>query len=265
MSGIVLSASVRPEPALAAVDRRLARHHAEPSVDGQESELGPRQSHQLFHGSGPRQPRQRHLEPAGRHRQRRADPAGRHTRHHLAAVAGRHPRSRSPTRRCRPRSAIPPSPTSRRRSPARPRPICAVRRPTATRLPTATCSTTGAAGRCYRRGFLGTGRRRQRHHRVQRAVEQQHRAGRDLDLHGARRHLGRGLQRPRRGPFPRPASPASRSRSTATPSTSPPPPFRSPPDPARSARLPWSPTAPATRPSSSVPGTTTPPRPSAMS
>ena len=40
------------EPALAPVDRRPPCHHAEPSLDGQEGELGPRQSHQLLHGAG---------------------------------------------------------------------------------------------------------------------------------------------------------------------------------------------------------------------
>ena len=38
-----------PEPAFPAVDRRSARHHAEPPLDRQESEYRARQSHQLLH------------------------------------------------------------------------------------------------------------------------------------------------------------------------------------------------------------------------
>ena len=44
--------------------------------------------------------------------------AGRQHRHHLAAEAASTPRSRSPTRRCRPVSAIRPKPTSRPTAPA---------------------------------------------------------------------------------------------------------------------------------------------------
>ncbi len=89
MSGIVLSSSVRPEPALAAVDRRSPRHHAEPLVHRQEGQHCARQSDQLLHGAVARQPRQRHQQPARRHRQRRAGAAGRQHRHHLAPEAGR--------------------------------------------------------------------------------------------------------------------------------------------------------------------------------
>ena len=44
----------------------------------------------FFTALAPRQPRQRHQQPARRHRQRRAGAAGRQHRHHLAAEAGRH-------------------------------------------------------------------------------------------------------------------------------------------------------------------------------
>src|SRR4051812_13904747 len=78
-----------PEPALAPVHRRSPRHHTEPSVDRQERQLGPGQSHQLLHCSVARQPRQRHQQSARRHRQRRAGAAGRQHRPDLVAEADR--------------------------------------------------------------------------------------------------------------------------------------------------------------------------------
>ena len=89
MSGIVLSAVGSPEPALAAVDRRAARHHPKRPRHRQQGQLGARQPDQLLHRAGPQQPRQRHLQSARRHRQRRAGAAGRQHRHHLAAEPGR--------------------------------------------------------------------------------------------------------------------------------------------------------------------------------
>ncbi len=126
MSDIVLSASSSPEPAVAAVDRRPARHHPEPPCHRQEGQHRARQSDQLLH-------RRRRSTPA---------PATSTTCSTASATACRScrpptpasprcrswstPRSRSPTRRCRPtvgystKSVV----HDGRRSPVRPPTTC---------------------------------------------------------------------------------------------------------------------------------------------
>ena len=145
MSGIVLSSSVRQNllslqstaDLLATTQNRL--------VHRQEGQLGARQSDQLLHRS--------RLDAA---------PVTSTTCSTASATACRScrlptpasprcrswsiPRSRSPTRRCRPGSATPPSRTFPRPSPARPRPTCAAPRPTPTRPRPPTCLFNGTAG-----------------------------------------------------------------------------------------------------------------------
>ena len=130
MSGIVLSASVRQNllslqstaDLLATTQNRLAT--------GKKVNTALDNPTNYLHRAGPRQPRQRHQQPARRHRQRRAGAAGRQHRHHLAAEAGRQrqvdrqPGAADPGRLLAEVQCV-----VGRRSPAPPRTICSAPAP----------------------------------------------------------------------------------------------------------------------------------------
>ena len=103
MSGIVLSSSVRQNllslqstaDLLATTQNRLST--------GKKVNTALDNPTNFFTAQSLDSPRQRHQQPARRYRQRRAGAAGCQHRHHLALRSWSTPRSRSPTRRCRPR------------------------------------------------------------------------------------------------------------------------------------------------------------------